>query len=86
MFVMNIAASDCKCSLHLPKVLSSARVFYSFVKKMLCSNDLKFWLVCEGAFRFGEKSMQLLCRAIYYDFLGHTAPLKHQLKQTQPKN
>ena len=64
-------ANNCKCDLLLPEV--PFQQFYSFVTvKLLCCNDLKFWLVCEGALSFGKAiiGLQLLFRAIYYDFLA----------------
>ena len=72
---MDNASSNWKCD--LPEV--PFQEFYLFVTaKLLCCNNLKFWLVCEGALSFGKAiiGLQLLFRVIYYDFLAHNVPFK----------
>ena len=62
--------------------------FYSFVTvKLDFCNNLKFWLVCEAALSFGKAiiGLQLLCRAIYYDFFEQNAPYKATVEGSTAK-
>jgi len=54
--------------------------FYSFFTRSNCSNQLKFWMVCEAFFKLMDADERNLDVAhftkIYEDFLRNSAPLK----------
>ena len=56
--------------------------FYSFIIATPCSNNLKFWLACEGICKYDTNGNGVLSRALYNDFLRTYAPFKVSVKET----
>ena len=56
--------------------------FYLFVRSIICSNDLKFWMICEMICRSERSCIQLAdFKRIYKDFLSSNAPCRVALKE-----
>ena len=56
--------------------------FYSSIIATPCSNNLKFWLACEGICKYDTNGNGVLNRALYNDFLRSYAPFKVSVKET----
>ena len=75
-------ALGCPSADFLRKVEVSFQQFYSSIATLPCSNNLKFWLACEGLCRYGSKGYSMLSRALYNDFLRPSAPFKVAMNET----
>lgn len=73
--MMDATASQAACYLG-----RSFENFYRYVTiEMLCTDNMKFWLACQGVFNMRCTTTKLY-EIIYNDFLRHNAPYKISVK------